>query len=171
MWQKKYVRIHSPHKRVGKKTPDDLQLSARFWIVDTMDTLLFHEATGENLKMTVKGHMVGHMIIITWWMCSASGLQSYYTYILNMYFFSSSISTYSREYVIWDAANPMSAHLTCKMNEFLHFWKSSIRFKCNLIAVFLAVCETDVLIQEHGTICGYRPYLQWETCQINYKAS
>jgi len=45
----KYVRIHAMHKRVGKKNLDDLLLLARFWSVYTMDTLLSHEATGEDL--------------------------------------------------------------------------------------------------------------------------
>lgn len=33
-------------KIVGKNYPDDLLLMQRFWSVHTMDTLLYHEATG-----------------------------------------------------------------------------------------------------------------------------
>ncbi len=51
---KKYDRIHSTHERVGKKYPDDLLLLAWFWSVHRMDTLLSHEAAGEDLWMAAK---------------------------------------------------------------------------------------------------------------------
>jgi len=55
MWQNKFDRIHSTNKR-DKKYLDDLLLPARFWNLHTMETLLSHEATGQDLWMPVKWH-------------------------------------------------------------------------------------------------------------------
>ncbi len=46
---KKYVRIHNISKTVSKKFPDDLLLLSGFYSVHSIDTLLSHEATGEDV--------------------------------------------------------------------------------------------------------------------------
>jgi len=63
--QKKYVRIHNT-QRLGKKYTDDLLRPMRFWSVHMMDTLLSHEATGEDLWIMLT--LTGHMIMTTWQM-------------------------------------------------------------------------------------------------------
>ncbi len=50
---KKYVRIHDISKTVSKKFPDDLLLLSGFYSVHSIDTLLSHEATGEDVWMTI----------------------------------------------------------------------------------------------------------------------
>ncbi len=108
MWQKKYVRIHSIHKRVGKMYLDDLLLLARFWSVHTMNTLLSHEATGEDLWMAVTRRRSpdDKMVYV---------VRPYYTYTyyIERTLFGRKVITYkkktnkknySTEYVILDAA-------------------------------------------------------------------
>ncbi len=52
----KYVLIYSIRKIVGEKYLDDLLFPTRFSSVHLMDTVLSHEAMGEDLSMAVKQH-------------------------------------------------------------------------------------------------------------------
>jgi len=54
-------------KTVGKKYSDDLLFLVRFWRANQMDTLLYHEATGEDLWMAAELTQ-GHLTTTTWWM-------------------------------------------------------------------------------------------------------
>ncbi len=62
------VQIHSIKKTVGEKYPDYILLSPGSWSAHPIDTLLSHEATGEDLWMAVKWQqtLVGHMTMTTW---------------------------------------------------------------------------------------------------------
>lgn len=87
IWNHILLRCNSRRKMlkfivftVGEKYPDDLVFLPRFWSLHPLDTLLSHEATGENLWMAVKRH---NWCYVTWqWrydQCSSSALHSYYT--------------------------------------------------------------------------------------------
>lgn len=49
--QTEYVQIDSIRKTLGEKYPDDLLILLGFWSVQSMDILLSHEATGQDLWM------------------------------------------------------------------------------------------------------------------------
>ncbi len=63
--QKKTISSKEQYEwKIGGKYPDDLILPQRFGSVHLVNTLLSHEATGEELWMAVM--LVGHGTVIAW---------------------------------------------------------------------------------------------------------